>query len=196
MTIIVAVEHKDGVLVACDSQVTDTGTSFLMHKSQRKIGAVGPYIIGTAGRLRTGQVLLHSDALPTPPSRASDEALNKFMVTQFAAAAQAVLKDAGVEQVVDHERLLTESELIVCVSGRAYSVGEDYSIMRAGDATKIANGISITGSGFHLALGAYYALAKHGRVKDPYEIAGTMVEAAIQWDQGCGGDIQFYDQPR
>jgi ATP-dependent protease HslVU (ClpYQ) peptidase subunit len=68
--------------------------------------------------------------------------------------------------------------------------------MRAGDQSKIANGISITGSGFHLALGAYYALAKSNRRMDPYEIAGTMVEAAIQWDQGCGGDIQFYEQPR
>ncbi len=196
MTIVVAVEHKDGVLVACDSQVTDSGTSFLMHRSQKKIGTVGPYIIGAAGRLRTGQVLLNSDGLPTPPQRASDEALNKFMITKFAAAAQNTLKDAGVEQVVDHERLLTESELIVCVQGRAYMVGEDYAIMRAGDSTSIASGIAITGSGYPFALGAYHAMSKATRKMSAKDIATTMVEAAIKWDQGCGGEIEFYEQSR
>jgi ATP-dependent protease HslVU (ClpYQ) peptidase subunit len=168
-----------------------------MHKSQKKIGTVGPYIIGAAGRLRTGQVLLNADGLPSPPPRATDVALNKFMVTKFALAAQNALKDAGVEQVLDHERLLTESELIVCVQGRAYMIGEDYSIMRAGDSTSIANGIALTGSGFAFALGAYHAMSKVTRSRqDAKSIATTMVEAAIKWDQGCGGDIEFYEQSR
>jgi ATP-dependent protease HslVU (ClpYQ) peptidase subunit len=196
LTIIVAVEHKDGVVVACDSQVTDTGTSFLMHKSQKKVGHRGPYIIGTAGRLRTGQVLLNADDLPVPNEGLSDEELNSFMITKFAHAAQEAMKESGTEQVLDHERMLTESELIVCVQGRSYMIGSDYSVMRAGDASKAANGIAIAGSGFQFALGAYYALSQRNRKIDPLEVATTMVEAALRWDQYCGGDIEVHEQPR
>jgi ATP-dependent protease HslVU (ClpYQ) peptidase subunit len=195
LTIIVAIEHKNGVQIACDSQVSGF-SSFIMHPSQQKFSEVGEYIIGAAGRLRTAQVIFNANDLPEPPENPTDDELNRFMMTDFTMAAQRAARIAGIEQVQDRERLLTEAELVVCTRGRAYVVGDDYSVMRAGDASKIAKGVAVTGSGYRFALGAYYTLAKYGKVKDPIEIATTMVEAAINWDQGCGGDIYYYDQRR
>lgn len=196
MTILVAVETKTGVTVACDSQVSDSYASYTMPDSQSKVGVRGPYLIGTAGLLRVGQVMLHADELPSPEPNFNDEQLNKFMATKFSWSAQDALKVAGAERQVENERFLTDSEMLVCVNGRAYSIGGDYAVMRATDKTAIADGVVALGSGQQFALGAYYALSQRRTKPSPIDIATTMVEAAIKWDHYCGGPIRTFVQPR
>jgi ATP-dependent protease HslVU (ClpYQ) peptidase subunit len=189
LTIIVAVEHQDGVVVACDSQVTDSGASFQLHTTQNKIGVNGPYIIGAAGRLRTGQVLLHADDLPVPDGILSEVELNRFMINKFSVAAQEAMKVAGCETTMDSERLLTESELVVCIQGRAFMMGEDYSVMRASNGLGRVNGIGIAGSGWKFAMGAYHGLMQERPSITAEELAHALVESAIYWDEGCGGTV-------
>jgi ATP-dependent protease HslVU (ClpYQ) peptidase subunit len=196
MTILVAVETKAGVTVATDSQVSDSFSSYILPESQSKVGFRGPYLIGTAGLLRVGQVMLHADDIPVPNSSVTDEELNKFMITKFSWATQDTLKISGIERQVDSERVFTDSEMLVCVNGRAYSIGGDYAVMRATDKTAIADGVVALGSGLQFALGAYYALSQRRTKPSPMDIATTMVEAAIRWDHYCGGPIRTYTQSR
>lgn len=196
MTIIVAIESKDGVTVACDSQVSSGNSKIMMHKSQNKVGFSGPYIIGAAGRLRVGQVLIAAPDLPEPPRKMSDHALNAFMVNDFSKAVQAAMKASGVESIEAHERTLTESEALACVNGRAFTVGIDYSLMRAAPQYPGSLPIAVLGSGTEVALGAHYALMKNDPKAEPREVARIMVEAAIQWDAYCGGKILFFEQSR
>jgi ATP-dependent protease HslVU (ClpYQ) peptidase subunit len=196
VTILVAVETAEGVTVACDSQVSDSYASYIMPESQSKVGFIGPYLIGAAGLLRVGQVMLHADDLPAPNNEDSDEQLNRFMATQFSWAAQDTLKAAGAERQVENERFLTDSEMLVCVNGRAYSVGGDYAVMRATDKGSVANGVIALGSGQQFALGAYHALAQKRTKPSPISIATIMVEAAIKWDHFCGGPIRTFVQNR
>lgn len=194
MTILVAVEHPGGVIMAADRQVTYANSGFIMHESQSKFFRRGPYLIGMTGRLRVGQVLGSFDDLPVPDEEISDADLNKFMMTKFASAAQEAMKEAGIERVDDGERLLTDSEVAVCISGRAYTIGEDYSVLRSGDPSNISKGVMALGSGFAYALGAYHSLTKRKTKMDYTEIAKTMVEAAIRWDLACGGEIEIAEQ--
>jgi ATP-dependent protease HslVU (ClpYQ) peptidase subunit len=196
MTILVAVETKTGVTVATDSQVSDTFAAYIMPESQSKVGFRGPYLIGTSGLLRVGQVMLNADELPVPDTDATDDELNKFMITRFSWAAQDTLKASGIERSVDNERTFTDSEMLVCVNGRAYSIGGDYAVMRATDKTAIADGVVALGSGQQFALGAYHSLSQRRTKPSPTDIATTMVEAAIRWDHYCGGPIRIFTQSR
>ena len=194
MTILVAVEHATGVVMATDRQVTYGDMGLILHESQSKFFRRGPYIIGTTGRLRVGQVLGICDDLPVPDHDLTDIELNKFMMTKFAIAAQEALKDAGIEVVSDGERHLTDSEVAVCIHGRAYSIGEDYSVMRSGDPSTVSKGVLALGSSYAYAYGAYHSLSKRKTKMEPTEIAKTMVEASIRWDLHCGGDIEVLEQ--
>jgi ATP-dependent protease HslVU (ClpYQ) peptidase subunit len=193
LTCIVAVEHKAGVVLASDSQVSFGDTGFLLHESQQKIGFNGPYLFGCAGRLRVGQVLMNTVDLPDPPDGISGNDLNHWMVIRFSGYIQEIMKDAGIERVDDNERLMTESEIIVCVNGSAYAIDEDYACTRAGDKSKVAQGVIAIGSGYRFALGAYHAL--NNKRIPPEELATTMVDAAIRWDSGCGGTVRALHQP-
>lgn len=196
MTILVAVETKAGVTVATDSQISDSFAAYIMQDSQSKVGFRGPYLIGTAGLLRVGQVMLNADELPVPNTDISDDELNKFMITRFSWSVQDTLKANGIERSVDNERSFTDSEMLVCVNGRAYSIGSDYAVMRSTDKSGIADGVVAIGSGHQFALGAYHTLSLRKTRSTPEDIATIMVQAAIRWDHYCGGPIKIFTQPR
>lgn len=191
MTIIVAVRDAETntVLLGADSQVTAAGTNFYLDEGgPLKIGQNGEYLIGTAGRLRTGQVLLHTE-LPILPAEATHpRQIDAFMITHFAAQAQAILAEAGIEVVVDQERLMTESEIIVCVKGMPYIIGEDYSVMR-GEKVSDRFTIAVTGSGYPWALGAAYGVLSASENVSGEILLDIMLEAAARWDAGCGGEF-------
>jgi ATP-dependent protease HslVU (ClpYQ) peptidase subunit len=192
LTIIVAVRDAEtnSVILGADSQVSAAGTKlYLEEGGPLKIGQNGEYLIGTAGRLRTGQVLLHTDLPHPPPEVQSARDVDTFMILNFAKEAQAILAEAGIEVVVDAERLMTESEIIVCVRGMPYTIGEDYSVMR-GEKISDRFTIAVTGSGYQLALGAAYGLLSALENPTPEMLLNIMLEAAARWDSGCGG--QFY----
>jgi ATP-dependent protease HslVU (ClpYQ) peptidase subunit len=118
------------------------------------------------------------------------------MVNRFSIALQEAMQKAGVETISDSERLMTESELIVVVQGRAFSVGEDYSVMRADNGMGRINGIALAGSGWKFAMGAYHALMRETPSMPAEDLAHSLVEAAIYWDQACGGAVYGLYQQR
>lgn len=192
MTIIVAVRDAEtnSVILGADSQVSAAGSRFYLDEGgPLKIGRNGEYLIGTAGRLRTGQVLLHTELPSPPPEAQSPREIDTFMITHFAKDTQAILAEAGIEVVVDAERLMTESEIIVCVKGMPYIVDEDYSIMR-GERISERFTIAVTGSGFSFALGAAYGMLSVSENISAEILLDNMLQAATRWDAGCGG--QFY----
>lgn len=191
MTIIVAVRDAEtnSVVLGADSQVSAAGSKFYLDEGgPLKIGRNGEYLIGTAGRLRTGQVLLHTD-LPSPqPEATSARDIDRFMITHFSREAQQILAEAGIEVVVDAERLMTESEIIVCVRGMPYIIDEDYSVMR-GERLNDRFTIAVTGSGYSFALGAAYGLLSALENPTAEMLLNIMLEAATRWDSGCGGEF-------
>jgi len=139
---------------------------------------------------------MHADGLPVPDGLLSDEELNRFMVNRFSLAVQEAMSAQGVETITDSERLLTESELVVCIQGRAFAIGEDYSVSRAADGIGKAHGVAIAGSGWKFALGAFHAVMGSCPPDTPEQLANMLVEAAIYWDQACGGPIVTLHQER
>ena len=192
MTIIVAVRDSDTLTLASDTRVSSDDTVLSLHRDgPLKIGTNGDYLIGAAGRLRTGQVLMNSSIVQPHPNLSIEE-LTRFMIREFSPSVQSELHAAGVEQVSDSERLLTESEVIVCAAGIPFAVGEDYSIMRGetiGDYE-----VTVVGSGYRLALGAAYGALSSGFDRSSYDLARMMCAAAVRWDPYCGGDIVSVSQ--
>lgn len=194
MTIVVAVrdEERAETVLMSDSMVSyGDGTGVVLDsRGPIKIGRNSSYLIGVAGRLRTGQVL-QASPLPAPPTSpgTTGSDIDHFVITELARHMQANLQEGGVEQIIDNERVMTESEMIVVVEGMPYTIGEDYSALRGERLNNFS--VCAIGSGFRIALGAAYGLLSSGENVEALTLATTMCMAAIRWDQGCGGNLHY-----
>lgn len=93
MTVIAAARVKgDGVVIACDSQIT---WGWEKQEDERtKIWGSEPYAIGAAGCVRTAQLIQHYTDWPKfRPDEDTD--LDRFLVRRVAPAIRAALADTG-----------------------------------------------------------------------------------------------------
>lgn len=193
MTIIAAVEHDEGVTIACDTLVADDVGKFKMHPQQQKISSNGDWLVGAAGRLRVGQIVQSMKMPPVPPG---DYDENVYMARIVAKELQEAFEEAGLDLTDSGQKFISHSELLLAANGMVWTVSEDYAMCRATSPIGPYNGVLALGSGASVALGAYYAIAENKTKPSPKKLVQKMVEAAIHFDPYCGGEILYYEQEK
>ena len=158
MTTIIAVQGDGWCVIGWDSRISnvdDEGRSetHVLSDSQKKVVQNGPWLLGAAGDLRAINVLSHNFVPPVPRPTLSGSALDKFVSTDFVPALREVLEKSGYAPIQKEYpgKAEFESELIVAINGKAYSVDGDYSWITE------ASGLYAIGSGSAYAMGALSA---------------------------------------
>ena len=193
MTVIAALETERGAYIASDSFVVDELGAYYMHPTQTKVRKNGDWLIGTAGRMRVGQVVQYME-LPAPPG--PDDDPNAYMTRVIAKALQEEFEDAGLDFTDSGQKFISHSELLLVENGRVWTVSDDYAVCRATEyhesETLGYTAVATIGSGAAFALGAWYSLID--KDDSPEYIVETMVKAAIEFDFACGGEPQHWEQ--
>lgn len=165
MTTIVAVQHKNGFVVAADSQITDGDRPFI-SKDVPKISKVGQYVIAGAGVSRYCDIIQFGW---TPPVYdGSDE--YTFLVSKFIPEMRKAHEETGYTLKDDDS-----FQFIVGLNNKLFYITNDYSVIRTN------TGIYGVGSGSLYAIGALFAGAN---IKEAVQIA-------IKLDINSGGRIQI-----
>lgn len=167
MTAIVGVEGPSSVWLGADAAATWPDHSRQTLTSE-KVWRHGEWVFGSCGSLRLLQLLRYALVVPQAPD--GDDDLDRFLVTDFIDAVRAILIDAGVTQSKDGVETMDESDFVVGLRGRLYTVQGDFSVVRS------TLGYAATGSGIDLALGSLYSTrgrSPRARVRQALEAAAT-----------------------
>lgn len=151
MTCIVGIEHADGVVIGGDSMGTSEWRKTI--REDPKVFTVGPYLIGSTGSPRSGQLLRYG--LEVKPPNADDD-IDRFVATTFMEAVRKVFIDGGFETKTDNGQAEGGSFLLG-VAGRLYNVQTDYQYSRS------VTGYLAIGCGDDFALGSLYETGRQGR---------------------------------
>lgn len=199
MTTIIAVQGDGWCVVGWDSRISnvdDEGRSetHVLSDSQKKVVQNGPWLLGAAGDLRAINVLSHNFVAPVPRPTLSGVALDKFVSTDFVPALREVLEKSGYAPVQREYpgKAEFESELIVAVNGKAYSVDGDYSWITE------ASGLYAIGSGSSYAMGALTATGWGRSVLSARNAVLKALSVASKFDPGTGAPfhVAVQEQPK
>jgi ATP-dependent protease HslVU (ClpYQ) peptidase subunit len=170
MTILAALTHGGKVYMGADRSMSDN--NFISALAKPKIRKVGPYLIGYAGSLGTGQLTTFA----TYPDINTTN-LEAWMRIQFCGA----LQKAADEFKIDINNDDNGADLLVGVAGRLFEISTiDWSV---GEYAQIA-----TGSGFPYAMGSLHTTRY---TDDPHWRIREAVAAAIKYSPSCVGPIDI-----
>jgi ATP-dependent protease HslVU (ClpYQ) peptidase subunit len=145
VTAIVGLVDQGRVYIGGDS--AGVAGHSLTVRADAKVFRNGAYLFGFTTSFRMGQLIRYSLEPPTPNGD-----VERFMSTVFIDAVRACLKDGGWARK-DSERE-EGGTFLAGVSGRLFSVYEDYQVAEAAD------GYAAVGCGSDISLGALYATAR------------------------------------
>jgi ATP-dependent protease HslVU (ClpYQ) peptidase subunit len=150
MTCIVGVEHAGGVVIGGDSM----GISGWRKTTREdpKVFTVGPYLIGSTGSLRSGQLLRYRLEVGAPDD---PHDIDRFVATTFMEAVRKVFIDGGFETKTD-EGQAEGGSFLLGVAGRLYDIQTDYQYARS------VTGYLAIGCGDEFALGSLYETGRQG----------------------------------
>lgn len=148
MTCIVGIEHEGTVYMGGDSAMT-AGWALTLT-AHGKLFQRGPYLVGTCGSPRMGQLIQYRLPIDnrTPP-RPSLEKCDEFMATTFIENVRKCLKDGGFAGK-ENERE-EGGEFLVGFQGHLYEINSDYQARRS------LAPYNAVGSGEEIAKGALHA---------------------------------------
>ena len=168
MTTILAVQYKNGFVIAADGQVTENERPFF-HKGMPKIVSVGDYVIAGAGVSRFCDVILYAWQ---PPVYDGSE-IYKFMVSQFIPSMRKAHEEAGCVLKDDDS-----FKFVVGVENELFYIAEDYSVLRSD------SGFYGAGTGYAYGIGALSAGAS----------IDNAMKISIKFDINSGGKVQIVKQ--
>lgn len=170
MTCIAGIVDKGRVFIGGDS--AGVGDYDLVVRADRKVFAIGDYVMGFTTSFRMGQLLAHAFAPPNPPSDSED--LMRFMVVDFIDVVRKLLKDNGFSKVEDNVE--SGGTFLVGVKGRLFHIADDFQV---GEST---HGFDACGCGAQLALGSLWAMQT--RNLHPIEKVRAALAAAETFSAG------------
>lgn len=187
MTTIVAVQGDGWCVVGWDSRISNTddegrSETHVLSDSQKKVVQNGPWLLGAAGDLRAINILSHNFNPPIPRPTLSNQALDKFISTDFIPALRETLEKSGYAPMHREYpgKAEFESELIVAVNGRVYSIDGDYSWINE------ASNLYAIGSGSAYAMGALTATGWGRSVLTARNAVMKALSVASRFDPGTG----------
>jgi hypothetical protein len=171
--------QRDGVVyIGADSQ--GTSHHIKQTRSDPKVFAKGPFIIGMAGSFRYGQILRFK--FEPPPHHPPDKDDYEYMVTDFVDAATESLESGGFlttkEGVKNTSVQGAYGYALIGYKGKLYYFGQDLQI------GIVAEGYDAIGSGFEIALGAMWVLMQR-KIK-PEEMLELALRAASELNTTVG----------
>lgn len=177
MTVIAAARVKgDGVVIACDSQITWGWEK--IEDQRTKIWASTPYAIGAAGCVRTAQII--QQYTDWPKYRADEDTdLEAFLVKRIAPAVRSALTDTGT--ISSHHGVESSDASLIIAWGKhlAYMSGNWSTGMPK-------SGRAAIGSGYAEALGHLGDGGTYTRAQ-VIEAARRATVSAV----GCDGPIHY-----
>lgn len=165
MTIVVAVEHPDGVHLGCDSAITADDALDASHDP--KWWRRGEVLVAYAGDLRAVALARATHAR----QRAPREDLDAY-AERLASRTRAMLR---AERIASHEL-----ELMLVARGRVYTIS-------AGVVLRSAYGYAAIGSGTDLALGSLAST----EYSDPDTRVRLALEATVRHSSACAAPLHF-----
>lgn len=184
-------------MVGWDSRISNTddegrSETHVLSDSQKKVVQNGPWLLGAAGDLRAINVLSHNFVAPVPRPTLAGQALDKFVSTEFVPALRETLEKSGYAPIQKDVpgKAEFESELIVAVNGKAYSVDGDYSWITE------ASGLYAIGSGAPYAMGAMTATGWGRSVLTARNAVLKALSVASKFDPGTGAPFHVSAQHR
>lgn len=175
MTVIVAALTGDGVVMACDGETTAGWEK--QYRDVPKIWTADQFVLGSAGCVRTAQVVKHHVTWPKYRPAEDDGDFEAYLVKTVVPAIRAGVKDRGVVRAELGIETL-HCSLLLAVNGRLAAIS--------------GNGCVVSESAGRMAIGSGSGEAL-GRLGDqgPWT-ADDVVDAvrrAIQSARGCAGPI-------
>ena len=168
MTTIAAVQHREGFVIAADSQVTDNDRPFI-HSDVKKITKIGDYVLAGAGISRFCDVIMYGW---NPPKYDGSDKYT-FMVSKFIPEMKKAHDECGY--VLKEE---DSFQFLVGIRNSLFQINYDYSVF------KTDTGFYGIGSGGSYAVGA---LAIGATLREA-------VKVSIKFDINSGGKIQIIKQ--
>jgi hypothetical protein len=150
MTCIVGVEHADGVVIGGDSMCISGWRK--TTREDPKVFTVGPYLIGSTGSPRSGQLLRYRLEVGAPDD---PHDIDRFVATTFMEAVRKVFIDGGFETKTDNGQAEGGSFLLG-IAGQLYNIQTDYQYARS------VTGYLAIGCGDDFALGSLYETGRQG----------------------------------
>lgn len=170
VTCIIGLVDKGNVYVAGDSAGTNSQFT-LEHRTDEKVFANGPMVMGFTTSFRMGQLLRHSLKVPDHDPKMD---VSKYMVTTFVDAVRACLKAGGFQNT--KEEVQKGGTFMVGYQGRLFCVYDCYQV------AEVSEGYAAIGCGFNLALGSLFSTT--GKPRDRIRKA---LRAAERFSAGvCG----------
>jgi ATP-dependent protease HslVU (ClpYQ) peptidase subunit len=175
MTTIVAVQHKDKVVIGADSLVT--ASRKYNHPKMVKISERGGYLIAGAGEVAACDIAQHIWEPPTPT--ASDKKdLYHFMIATVIPSLKKAFKDNDYKWDKEDGDEETKFAFLIAVEGEVFDIADDFAVCLDD------KGFYGIGSGSSLAIGA---LRTGSTIKDALEIAADI-------DPYTAGPFIFHEQ--
>ena len=165
MTIIVGVIRGSTVTIGGDSRFASNST--IHYGRKPKVWRQGPFILGSTGSIREGQILHHATTLPSPPLAPTE--LGGWLCTMFVDSIRAARKASGFDEKSDGTEVGPRA--MVGILGRLFVVFEDYCVLEYLDSMAIGSGMDFAlGS---LATTASMRMSATRRVEVALEVACT-----------------------
>lgn len=177
MTVIVAIKSQTGIVMAADRRVTANDQGWRIPMADKKIGRVGPMLVGVCGDCFPGEVLLELK----PPKRNAGESALTYLRKRILPKIRALLPD---------DRDFDWSAL-VALDGRLFSI--DHL-----NAVEIEANFWACGAGKEVAIGYLDALWKGaGMSHDACDLAKAAVRVAAKYNTTCGDgcDVDWIRTP-
>lgn len=124
MTCIVGLVQGRKMYMGADSLATSYYNSIV--REDKKLFRKNGYLVGVAGSVRIKQVIQHN--MPTACSSEKDSDLLEFMATSFVDSLRGSLHNGGCLEVIDGVESLKDSQILVGLNGKLFSVLQDFQI--------------------------------------------------------------------
>lgn len=123
MTCIAAAIDPDGTVVIGADSVSLQGDCVRIDR-RSKVFRAGPFLIGSAGSQRIGQILEYTF---TPPALLDD--LDAYMVREFIPALRKHMEKEGGEIKQDSQRARFDGQCLIGIQGRLFEIDAYYSVV-------------------------------------------------------------------
>lgn len=161
MTTIVAVQHKDKVVIGADSLVTSARK--YNHPAMVKISERNHYLIAGAGEVAACDIAQHIWNPPTPTAEDRKD-LYHFMIAKVIPSLKKAFKDNDYKWDKEDDEE-TKFAFLIAVEGEVFDIADDFAVCLD------SAGFYGIGSGSSVALGA---LRQGATIEDALKIAESV----------------------
>lgn len=184
MTVIVGIEHADGVTIGGDAAAVNGFR--IGGRGNGKVFRNGPYLIGSAGSHRMNQLLRYKWEPPKLPRAVAngsidDEALLTYLIRNVVPKWRELFKDGGLAERKNNIEAFS-GRFLMGIAGRLFIIGPDYQVWDP------LHPYWAIGAGEEIALGSLFTVMRDPALStDPEQVALEALAAADEFSGAVRG---------